>query len=190
MVGLLKTLFGHGKRGQSQRKRYFSIVRALDSLRNRDDVRLGQKAGVVFHPTKSEFFCNLNSKLQYMPNMSVRNINNPYEIKDDTFGTRWVIANNSHWEELADTVHVIGETITQNGHGDRILAAVFQIDFEGKNAYWIYSLKHGNYSPFVPANGQLRDNDTEIRLGALMEEEQIPVERNLEQWYALWGIPF
>jgi hypothetical protein len=29
-----------------------------------------------------------------------------------------------------------------------------------------------------------------MRLGALMEEEKVPVERNLERWYSLWGIPF
>ena len=30
----------------------------------------------------------------------------------------------------------------------------------------------------------------EMRLGEIMKEEKIPTERRLEQWYALWGIPF
>ena len=37
---------------------------------------------------------------------------------------------------------------------------------------------------------QSRDNAAEMRLSAVMEEEKIPVERSLENWYALWGIPF
>jgi len=29
-----------------------------------------------------------------------------------------------------------------------------------------------------------------MRLSVLMEQEKIPVERDLEKWFALWGIPF
>ena len=29
-----------------------------------------------------------------------------------------------------------------------------------------------------------------MRMGTVMEEEKIPVESSLEQWYSLWGIPF
>ena len=35
-----------------------------------------------------------------------------------------------------------------------------------------------------------RDNAAEMRMGAIMEEEGIPVERNLEGWYSLSGNPF
>jgi len=46
------------------------------------------------------------------------------------------------------------------------------------------------YNTMVLAGDSQRDNAAEMRLGALMEEEKIPVERSLEQWYALWEIPF
>jgi hypothetical protein len=29
-----------------------------------------------------------------------------------------------------------------------------------------------------------------MRMGAIMEEEGVPVEHNLESWYSLSGIPF
>jgi hypothetical protein len=35
-----------------------------------------------------------------------------------------------------------------------------------------------------------RDNAASMRMGAVMEEEGIPAERNLESWYSLSGIPF
>ena len=35
-----------------------------------------------------------------------------------------------------------------------------------------------------------RDNAAEMRMGAIMEEEGVPVERILEGWYSLSGIPF
>ncbi len=54
----------------------------------------------------------------------------------------------------------------------------------------MYNIKRGKYYPFVLAGEDQRDNAAEMRLGALMEEEKVPVERSLESWYALWGIPF
>jgi hypothetical protein len=69
-------------------------------------------------------------------------------------------------------------------------AAVFALKFVGKRVYWVYNIKRGYFYPFVPAGEQQRDNAAEMRLGAVMEEEGIPVERSLERWYALWGIPF
>lgn len=189
-MGVLSALLGRGKRGQSQRKRYFSIVKAADSLRRRGELRLGEKAGVVFRPDESEFFSKLDSKLRDQLKASGHAVRTRYEITDDSFGTRWVVVDDRHWEDLVSTIHLVGETITDQGFGERLLAAVFRLDYEGKKAYWLYSLKRGTYSPFVPADEEQRDNATEMRLGTLMEEEKIPVERNLEQWYALWGIPF
>ena len=85
---------------------------------------------------------------------------------------------------------MVGEEITEHGFVDRLLAAVFALDFGGKKAYWVYNIKRGAFYPFVLAGEKQRDNAAEMRLGAIMEEEGIPVERSLEQWYALWGIPF
>ena len=113
-----------------------------------------------------------------------------FEITDDGYGTRWVVLDDRDFEDLVATLHLVGETITDHGFRDRMLAAVFRFDYEGKQAYWIYGIKRGRFYPFVLAGEQQRDNAAEMRLGALMEEENIPVEKSLEQWYALWGIPF
>ena len=85
---------------------------------------------------------------------------------------------------------MVGETFTEHGYGDRLLAAVFGFEYERRKAYWVYNIKRGTFYPLVLAGERQRDNATEMRLAALMEEEKIPVEKSLEQWYALWGIPF
>ena len=84
----------------------------------------------------------------------------------------------------------MGETITEHGYGDRLLAAVFGLEFDGKQAYFIYNVKRGTFYPLVLDAPQSRDNAAEMRLGAVMEETNLPVEKNLESWYSLWGIPF
>jgi hypothetical protein len=189
-MGILNVLFGHSKPQQAKRKQYFAIMTAGVSLQGRSDVRLLNKAGLVFNPVDSSFFKNLESELRGMLKTSGESSGTRFEIKDDTFGTRWVVLEDPDFEDLATTLHLIGEVITEQGYGDRMLAAVFSLDFDGKKAYWIYNIKRGKFYPLVLTGPQQRDNMAEMRLGSIMEAEKIPVEQSLEQWYALWGIPF
>ena len=189
-MGLLNILFGRGKLRKPDRERYFSIVTAAVSLQGRADVRVADRAGIVFNPVESSFFDSLESEIGQLLQISGQSTGTGYEIKDDGFGTRWVILSDEDFEDLVATVHLIGETVTEHGFGDRLLAAVFRFDYEGKKAYWVYNIKRGSFYPFVLAGDKERDNAAEMRLGALMEEEKLPVESSLEQWYALWGIPF
>ena len=189
-MGLLSVLFGRSKLRKPNRERFFSIVTAADSLQGRTDIRHTDKAGLVFNPVESTFFDNLDSELRDLLRISGHATGTRYEIKDDGFGTRWVVLDDRDFEDLVTTIHLVGETITEHGFGDRLLASVFGFDYERKKAYWVYNIKRGTFYPLVLAGEKQRDNAAEMRLGAVMEEEKIPVERSLEQWYALWGIPF
>ncbi len=68
--------------------------------------------------------------------------------------------------------------------------AAFKVEFRRQPAYWLYNYKQGRFYPFVPTASRERDYATEMRIGEVMREEKIRVERRLERWYALWGIPF
>jgi hypothetical protein len=70
-----------------------------------------------------------------------------------------------------------------------LLACVFRFDKDGRPVYWIYGYKQAAWYPFVPSGSRQRDNSAELRLAALARDEQLPVEPNLERWYALWGLP-
>ena len=189
-MGILGILLGRAKLKKGNRERYFSIVTAADSLVGRTDVRLGRKAGLVFNPVESSYFDNLERDIHDLLGVSGKSTGTRFEITDDGHGTRWVVLDDPDFEDLVSTIHLVGEEITEHGFGDRLLAAVFSLDFQRKQAYWIYNVKRGRFYPFAPAGFHQRDNAAEMRLGALMEDEKIPVEPRLEQWYALWGIPF
>ena len=189
-MGLLSVLFGRNKLRKPSRERFFSIVTAAFSLKGRTDLRLTEKAGLVFNPVESTFFENLDSELRDVLKLSGHATGTRFEIKDDGLGTRWVVLDDPDFEDLVTTIHLVGETITDHGFGDRLLAAVFGFEYERQRAYWIYNIKRGQFHPMVLAGERQRDNAAEMRLGAVMEQEKIPVEPNLEQWYALWGIPF
>ena len=189
-MGLLSTLFGRTKLRKTSREVFFTATAAAMSLADRTGLRLADKAGVVYNPVESTFFDNLDAEIRDILNVSGRATGTRHELHEDGFGTHWVVLDDPDFVNLASTIHLVGETITEHGFGERLLAAVFGFDYEGKKAYWIYNVKREKYYPLVLAAEQQRDNAAEMRLGALMEEEEIPVEDKLERWYALWGIPF
>lgn len=189
-MGLLSVLLGRNKLRKSNREQFFSIATAAVSLSGRTDLRTLTKAGVVFNPVDSRFFEELDSELKELLSISGRATGTLYDIKDDGYGTRWVVLEDRDFEDLVTTIHLVGETITEHGFGDRLIAAVFGFEYDSKEVYWVYNIKRGKFYPLVLAGDKKRDNVVEMRLGALMEEEKVPVEGSLEQWYALWGIPF
>jgi hypothetical protein len=93
-------------------------------------------------------------------------------------------------EDLVVGVNGVSTALQAGGYGERILCAVFSFrDDRGRPVYWIYNYKRGAFYPFVPTTGeQQRDNERELRLKAQIGAE-LPVEADLERWFALWGIP-
>ena len=189
-MGIIGALFGRTQLRKPTREQFFAIVTSAVPLSARSDLNLTGCAGVVFNPVESSFFADLDSEIRELLKISGAETGTMFEVKDDGFGTRWVTLDDPDFEDLVTTIHIVGEMVTEHGFGDRLIAAAFKFDFENKRAYWIYNIKRGTFYPFVLAGDRQRDNAAEIRLGALMEEEKVPVESNLENWYALWGIPF
>lgn len=188
-MGLLDALFGRSKALKSHREGLFSIVTAYITLSTRFGVESSGKAGLSFRPVESSFFNNLDSELRDLIRISAKSTDTDYHIRDDNYGYRWIILDDPQFEDLVSLIHTMGETIVDHGFGPQLLAAVFEFKEGGKEVYWIYNYKRGKFYPFVPQSGQQRDYAAELRLRTAMETE-LPIERELEQWYALWGIPF
>ena len=189
-MGIWSVLFGRNKLKKPEREKFFSVITAEVALSGRMDLRRTDKAGIVFNPVESSFFDNLDDEIRSLLSVSESSTGTQFRVLDDTYGTRWVALDDRDFEDLVATIHLISETIVEHGFADRMLAAVFGVRYEGKDAYWIYNYKRGNFYPLVLNGPQTRDNAAEMRLSTVMEEEKIPVERSLENWYALWGIPF
>ena len=189
-MGLLGAIFGHTKIRKPDREKFFSIITAAYSLQGRTDLRPMDKAGLVFNPVESTYFDNLDREIKDLLRISGRDSGTRFEVTDDEFGTRWVVLDDPDFEDLVSTIHGVAETINEHGFGDRLLAAVFKFEYDRQEAYWIYNYKSGRFYPFVQSGVTQRDNNFELRLGEIMKSEKIPVERDLEKWYSLWGIPF
>ena len=189
-MGFLDVILGRTKPTKSRREVLFSISTAEITLRSRYFANHTGQAGVSFKPVESSFFANLDSEIRDLLRISAKSTGTDFSIREDDFGYRWIILNDKDFEDLVSLIHMVGETIADHGYGPSLLAAVFGFREGGKEFYWIYNYKRGKFYPFAPLPGNMqRDNATELRLRSWMEKE-LPIEKQLEQWYGLWGIPF
>ena len=189
-MGIFTAIFGHTKLRAPSKEEFFSIIGAAYNLQGRTDLRPAQMAGLVVNPVESSYFDNLDAELRTLLDISGNSTGARFQVKDDEFGTRWVILDDPDFEDLVSLIHTAAETISDHGFADRLLAAAFLFDYRGRPAYWLYNYKLGRFYPFIPTADRERDYAAEMRLGEIMREEKIPLPRRLEQWHPLWGIPF
>jgi len=188
-LGFIDALFGRTKNVKSKSEALFAIATAQITLQTKLQMTPAQRAGIVFRPVESSYFADAEHQLQELLRQSGTDDNLRYETQTDTYGYRWIIVENQSFEQLVAALHMVSITLTEQGFGDQLLAAVFRFDTAARPVYWVYNYKRGAFYPFVPSGaGQQRDNGKELELGAVMKTE-LPVDKATDHWYALWGIP-
>ena len=111
------------------------------------------------------------------------------ERRHDEFGFEWLVLRDPDFEDLVTTVNLIGSELKARGFGPQLLAAVFRFDGGKHPVYWIYGFKRNAFWPFVPTGKeQERDNAEELELKAKLEKE-LPIEKDLTRWLALFDAP-
>jgi hypothetical protein len=189
-VSLLDSLFGRTKTVKSRSEALFAMSTAQVTLQTKLQLTPAKRAGVVFRPVESSYFVEAQKQVDDMLRQSGTDDNLRFETQTDSYGYRWVVVENDSFEQLVAALHMVSLTLTDQGFGDQLLAAVFRFDTASSPVYWLYNYKRGAFYPFVPAaSGQQRDNARELELGGLMKRE-LPIEKATDHWYALWGIPF
>lgn len=189
-MGFLGGLFG-GQGPQKARKgRFLTAVDTIEALKSKADLRPTGKAGVVFNPSDKKFFEKLANELAvaFGANPAARGVR--FDLIDDAYLSRWVVLEDRDLPRLAASVLLVDGLFSAKEFRRHLLAAVLQVEFERRKAYWIYSYKRERFHPFIPTGEKTRDGKAEMRLGELMGREKVALEGTLEMWYALWGIPF
>ena len=189
-MGLLDVILGRTKVQKSRRDNLFAIATAEITLRTRYFCSHLSKAGISFKPVESSFFTNLENEVRDLLKISARSTGSNVNMRQDSYGYQWVILEDRDFEDLVSLIHLVEETVAEQGYGSTLLAAVFPFKEGSLEFYWVYNYKRGKFYPFVPAPGNMqRDNSAELRIANWMQKE-LPLEKSLEQWYGLWGIPF
>ena len=114
-----------------------------------------------------------------------------YRVQADDHNHAWVIAEAEKLDALARSLGSASEALQAQGVGERLLAAVFPFTWMDSRLYWVCHPKTGRYTPFLPKGDpqdQLRDYPLEVRMEKALRKD-LPTERDVTEWYPLWGIP-
>jgi hypothetical protein len=189
-VGFLDALLGGRRKLKAPaRDRLFAMATAQVTFETGLGMKHRTAAGIVFQPLATADFGGIVKETEELLRGSAEDTGTAIETHDDQFGYRWMILRDDDFEDLVVSVNLISSQLEGGGYGDRLLAAVFAFEQDGRPIYFIYNFKRGAYYPFVPGKGEKqRDTEHELRVKAQVGAE-LPIEQELERWYPLWDIP-
>lgn len=113
-------------------------------------------------------------------------------VSSDGFGYTWVEVDRepgSGVEGLCTSLHAVNTGLEAQGFGTGLLCTI--VTFDGPAGHplgLVYLYKQGTFYPFAPTGPQQRDNLLEIQVRDALQGE-LPLERDLTRWLALWGAP-
>lgn len=180
-----------------------SIVRAEQRLMARGEISPSRRGGLIFRQDASNTFLqNLKQELDPVLYSGPGATKTAFEIEDDEHGMRWVVMEDGNFEDLVSSIYTVGNAMGANGAGDNLLAAVYELYFTGTvddnsfrsgiRTYWIYRYDRKAFYPFVPTGESTGDRDkpSEVALASRARRQGMVIERDMEEWMGLWGIPF
>ena len=188
-MGFLDALLGKRKLSKPAPDRLFALSTAYVDLAAAHGITTSGAAGIVFQQLATGDFEQMVNDTAELLQRTGEETGTTSEVRDDEFGSRWVVVRDADLEDLVVAVNTVGDGLEVGGYADRLLAAVFAFtDSQQRPLYLIYNFKRGAWYPFVPAGDKQRANERELQVKAQIGES-LPIERELERWFPLWGAP-
>ncbi len=190
-MGFLDSILGRTRLPKSNEDKIFAMSTAMLTLQTSAGLSPMDRVGIVFRSLPSGRFQQLTADTVAM--LGLQDKTSPEdslavrEVKDD-LGFEWLLVEGKQFDALLAAIHAVATGLLDEGLGDCLLAAVFPFTGAGRTVYWIYGYKEATFYPFVPSGERRRDNAEEMRLAAVAKED-LPVEPDLDRWFALWGVP-
>jgi hypothetical protein len=195
-MGFFDTLFGRQKPVPvAKNDRLFAISTATLTLTTEEEMNPGSTAGICFSGVASGPFRQIQQDIEELLKIASSTASAPTTAKsfEDAQGYKWMLFTSNDFQGLVMSIHMVSQSLIDQGYGDRLLSAVFRFnDDSGKPYYFLYNYKRGFYYPFVPrpdSHSRQRNNPDELRLANVMRND-LPIEKDLERWYPMWDLPF
>lgn len=193
-MGIFDALFGRQKPvPPAKNERLFAISTADVTLRTQEDLQPATTAGICFKGVASGPFNQIQQELQELLKVAATDSPTTARPFEDALGYKWILLDGQDFQSTVVTIHMVSQTLIDEGYGEQLLAAVFRFnDTSGKPTYFIYNYKRGSFYPFVPrpdSHSHQRNNPDELRMATVMKRD-LPMEPELERWYAMWDLPF
>ena len=192
-MGLFETFFGRQKPVKMSPEKLFAMSTAELTLRTSLELLPAGHAGICFQGLASSPFKQLQGQLNQLMQVASQGAAIQARPWEDDLGYKWFLMEGQDFQGMVAAVHMVSQSLLEEGYSEQLLAAVFRFNDERmRPIYWVYNYKRGTFYPFVPrpdSRSHHRDNAEELHLSAAMDKE-MPVEKDLERWYALWDLPF
>ncbi|MGD0742310.1 MAG: hypothetical protein ABSA31_03350 [Acidimicrobiales bacterium] len=194
-MGFLDALLGRTKPAQANLDKLFGLPGAQITLEASEGLQPTGQAGVCFKPTEGQAFSATESEFTALLNLG-DDAGGHVAESSDQYGYRWVVLEADDFGTLVTRVHVTNSTLQDNGYGPQLLCSVFGFApapqagaaRAAATVYLVYLYKRGTFYPFVPAGGERRDNEAELRLKNELGDD-LSIESDLTRWFPIWGLP-
>ncbi len=188
-VGFFDALLGGKRKLQlPARDRLFAMTTAQVTLETAVGLKHRGKAGIAFQSLATADFKEIVADTKEL--LAARPPTPARRSRRQTTSTATVdLLHDDDFDDLVVSINTVSSSLEAGGYGDRLLAAVFAFEEDGRPVYFIYNFKRGMYYPFVPAPGtQKRNTERELQLKAQVGAD-LPIETELARWFPLWDIP-
>ena len=199
-MGFLDALLGRTKTAQPNLDHLFGLPGAEITLQAAEGMKASTKAAVCFKPASAQSFADTEKELVDLLNLDVdgaapTGAKTTLSSQEDEFGYRWVVVESTDFDTLVTRVHLVNSTLEEHGWGPQLLCSAFAFHPESLGSagsapvtYLIYLYKRGSFYPFVPTQGEHRDNEMELRLKAELSDD-LAIEKDLDRWFPIWKLP-
>jgi hypothetical protein len=189
-VGLLDALLGGRRKLKAPASdRLFAMTTAQVTLETGLGLKHRNVAGIAFQSVATADFKQMVADTEELLRGQAEDTGTTVETSTDAYGYQWIVLRDDDFEDLVVAINMVSSSLETSGYGDRVLAAVFAFEEEGRPVYFIYNYKRGYFYPFVPAPGdKQRNNEREFQLKAQLGAD-LPIEPELQRWFPLWEIP-
>jgi len=189
-VGLRDILAGRTKQVQPKLDNLFALPQAAITLETALDLIPSGQAGLLFKAGSGADSITADADILSLLNFDLNS--EDVSLTTDDLGFKWLVIKDPDLSSLVTHIHGANTTLTENGLGPRLLCAVFGFvdktpPSEG-DIRMVYLLKQGTWYPFAPTGKEQRNNELELRIKAFLETE-IPMEKDLSRWMAIWDLP-
>lgn len=186
----VQVLFGEGTVTDADPDDLFNISTANIDL-ELSGYESVDRAGLCFNRIDSVDFDRVMEDIEGLLDTADIDTRTSSEVIDDDYGYTWVLLEDPIFDDLVTNVHIVADTLIEEGYENYLLCAVFAFDIEesDRELYWIYNFKRGRWYPFVPTEQTTRVESIESEATAAMAEH-LDLESDDSRQYPLWGIPF
>ena len=186
----ISTSGGGSKKRETDSDTISSLSSAYIALNTRLDLKSTGRSAICIKNVDLAPFSEMKQEIENFLDASKADFELTYRTIVDPYEYLWIIIMTKTLEDNVAAIASIGDTIEERGFSDKLLASIFDFNDGSTANYLIYNYKLDKFYPFVPINEQQkrRDHDKELKIMSAVRDE-LPVEKDMSNWYPIWNIP-